>query len=1725
MTIIHKQFTSVGIKMHSGQKRWAIVDEGRIREIEYMPMFEKMFPSGTKIPCIVSTERNGVVTYKADLGKIYRSFYKEGETYRLHAVELKTDLKTYLNSILVEDDYGLQITLPHPTAEDISCVGGDIECVVDKITERGIIIKSTSEGKVMDSSERVLQDYLFDKLHDEHTEDFKVLNKQSYRGIWQSIVDKYPDSVHFIYELLQNADDALASTVTIILDKSYIAIKHNGSVHFTVTDSADRKSPLGHINSIASIGDSTKSQEELTQNKIGKFGIGFKSVFQYTDAPEIYDDYFKFRIVNYIIPERIGHDHPLRNPGETLFVIPFKTSIAPYEEIALKLKKLANVTLFLHNLRVIRWSNLVSGETRQFSKDITMSISRKHHILFEKLELRDYDESLTILMFSRTLKIGDAGNHRIYVGYYLDKEGNIDTNVRPPVYCFFPTSETFNRCMIIHAPFLLVDNRQQIKPNELVNEALVKEIGRLVADSLIELRNLGKAEGCFLLNSNISDIIGWHERNRLDYRLLARESGLINSRAIVEPCVEKLKEASLFLTKDNTYVKPSEAYRIKPDTLYELLSSSQLRHLRKSEQVAILDENLNDVDFSGIKEAVQLNYYDTTAFAKDITAEFMEAQKSPWIGRLFSFLINEARNSWNPKADYPYFLYAPIIKTDKGTWVTPYLDGELNVYLSSDGDGAYNVVSSNMLSNKGVAKFLEEIGCRKPDQKDFIIKRILSKYSKEQESYDEDLLLEDFRLLYGYYVNASYEDRKEFLRKAKNTLWVAVNNCLGEDYVLKISCAYLDTNDLKTYFAGNNDIFFFDSAFYKSVIASEGRDAINGFLIELGIISNLSITSNPSYSTDFLTRRQKEQIGLPIIKESWHSVMDYQITGLWRCLMAIDRQKSHAMWNLVSKLNFDEYAKGTYKYQYYSVYEKKFDSSPLEQLRYNAWIFVKKQKLTPDKVSLELFSEEGYDINNRQLLEALGIKSAKADLKRLGASDDQIRQCELGALAEKLGVTRAEIERLAEEKKRKESKKQKTNQETQKNDNEGDPLKTSRKELERCGSEVFDKVPVYTELPGKSRMDDLSQRSEKRREELQERHDKALADLQKKEELEDKRDTVLSTPKYTKAWFENLLQLEYRNETPRQADGNSKAISISFSKVIKDPNSDRIYILKDPSSQIPLSLEEIEKLEVRFQFCDKEEKSITFEVASVRDFTLRIKAKAKDIKALNKIDWSRCTRALVSANNPTELMGKLISAFNDLGYDDNFDFKANLQDNVSFVFGPPGTGKTTYVSQEICDLMSGREHCRILVLAPTNKACDVITERIAQIAGTPSWLGRFVATGSAKIESVGLLVNRDSHLYDEDRCCVVSTISRLPYDGFQDVGSRMNLRDVDWDFVFIDEASMVPIAQIVYAIYRFSPYAKIIVAGDPLQIPPIVMEDLWQDENIYKMVNLDRFDNPVTEPIQFEIVNLETQYRSVPAIGNVFSHYAYAGKLKNFRDQDSQSPLLIRKLPLKTINLIEFRVEKYDNIFGAKKLSGSNIQIYSVLLVTELCKYIANNYQEEKTLNIGIICPYRAEAQLIQHLIEQMGDIPENVTVNVGTIHGFQGDECDAVFVVFNPPTALGSSRTSSESIMLNKRHIVNVAVSRAKDYLFLLIPHPNTPGFSTLTEIRRLGNLIYSISPDDAQMLTADQVEEIIFGKQFYLETNSFVTSHQMANVYTEAQMKYEIRIDENAVDVQLSD
>ena len=61
------------------------------------------------------------------------------------------------------------------------------------------------------------QERLFKILVNDKQDDWKTYSKRTNIKVWKGIVEKYPETAHFIYELIQNADDTAATNVRILL--------------------------------------------------------------------------------------------------------------------------------------------------------------------------------------------------------------------------------------------------------------------------------------------------------------------------------------------------------------------------------------------------------------------------------------------------------------------------------------------------------------------------------------------------------------------------------------------------------------------------------------------------------------------------------------------------------------------------------------------------------------------------------------------------------------------------------------------------------------------------------------------------------------------------------------------------------------------------------------------------------------------------------------------------------------------------------------------------------------------------------------------------------------------------------------------------------------------------------------------------------------------------------------------------------------------------------------------------------------------------------------------------------------------------------------------------------------------------------------------------------------------------------------------------------------------
>ena len=117
------------------------------------------------------------------------------------------------------------------------------------------------------------------------------------------------------------------------------------------------------------------------------------------------------------------------------------------------------------------------------------------------------------------------------------------------------------------------------------------------------------------------------------------------------------------------------------------------------------------------------------------------------------------------------------------------------------------------------------------------------------------------------------------------------------------------------------------------------------------------------------------------------------------------------------------------------------------------------------------------------------------------------------------------------------------------------------------------------------------------------------------------------------------------------------------------------------------------------------------------------------------------------------------------------------------------------------------------------------------------------------------------------------------------------------------------------------------------------------------------------------------------------------------------------------------------------------------------------------------------------------------------------------MFVVLNPPAKI------SAGTHVNNQNIINVAMSRARDYLFFIVPEGQIDGYGVKN---KLGDII---SNNDRAVFKCRDIEKVIFEEENYIEKNTSVSCHMPVNVYYDTSAVYDVRWDDNSLDIQIHD
>ena len=1612
----------------------------------------------------------------------------------------------------------------------------------------------------------------FEALSKDRMESADILEKPSMRGIKNSVVEKYSDQAHFIYELLQNADDAHATAVRFVLEPTRLIFSHNGRRLFAVSDPSKEDSDsrigiLGDINAITSIANSNK-----TEASIGKFGVGFKAVFQYTQTPRIYDPNFRFKIERFIVPRLLTDDFEGRREGETLFVFPFdhpeRDADEAFDDISNKLMHLTYPLLFLTELKSIEYSfNDVRGfYNKHVVETITFGSVRAEMIRLDQRAGND-ESSHVLWLFTEE----SPEKFHYSVGFFMNDSGHL-MPVREPAFCFFPTKEVTGLNFIIHAPFLLTDSREGIRAGIGHNDNMIRRLADLSAQALLHLKSIGVRNGQRIIDDKIIDIIPYdptefsHPSNRRKVSFL--------------PFYESIQTLMGFeeiLPTEDGYISTPNAYWASQTALPKLFSNEQLAVITQNpkahwvftsigrEEVqrtnATLFNYISSLVRDSLNEDVILSRRKGEAFynralglrqnlenVQGITASFIEAQSVTWLYRFYKWL-SETKHRKEISWHRPFFL------DQNGHAAAAYDNHEHRIlFLPVENLTGFRVVHSALLENEETRRFIQEIGIREPSVKDQIYNAVLPLYRAGRvENSDAH-----FKLFFDYYCNHCMNHRdEEFVGLIKSYPFLAFTSQGHNDDPYGVAnTMYLPKPALMQYFEVVPTTRFVALDKYLKLVGEDLKTALISFLTALGVKTRINIVTvkvNPFSRQDlpqpYSTRTASWSEGLiegcrdNVTYITSHRDVDRSVL-LWNMLIEIIREQCDRNQTLSNLLQ------GVCKYFFRRAQTQSFVSTEELYLQQQPWL-ADRFGVMVDAAHITKATLSGrYDTTSgeaQELMAFLKISTTEVSSAKLeevsNLTDTQREKIAFAERIRQMGIDESDFEELMRIKEKRQSKQSDTKPQKQERTTEAekttdeDSIEREASHLNSTARDVVRDIVRRTGQrpeevrPASAEMEDTEEDTDTDADEwmpptidyekrIERAKTKSASEIEKIASFAQLQERALSMPKYSYGWFKALLEMECLNSQESQT--SSREVSISFSIVEREPDTVRTLVLRHPSSYIPQFIEDMTDIPLTLHMGDRT-KTLAIEVSSIKSYTLRVKLKTG--QELDDATLEQVTSAEVVARNPSFLLDELRKAFLQLEFEDDYSLRDNLCENIEFIFGPPGTGKTTYLAKDVLiPLMRDARECKALVLTPTNKAADVLAGRLMELAKSDDrcedWLVRFGITGNEAIESSAVFRDKTFDIRTLDRCVTVTTIARFPYDFFMPEGARIFLNGIHWDYIIIDEASMIPLCNIVYPLYKKTP-KRFIIAGDPFQIEPITSVELWKDENIYTLVRLNSFVEPKTIPHQYPVHLLTTQYRSIPEIGDIFSKLTYGGILQHHRSSQSQRPLRLGdEFDVKALNLIKYPVSKYESIYRAKRLQHSSAyQIYSALFTAEYIRWLSEAISDANPtegFKLGVIAPYRAQADLIDKLMTSE-KLPKGIAVQVGTIHGFQGDECDIIFAVLNTPPTISASK----NMFLNKLNIINVALSRAQDYLFIVMPDDNTANIQNLILVNRVESLV---KHTDAWTETlTPELEVEMFGLPNYLELNTFSTGHQSVNVYGLPENYYEVRTEDNAVDVQI--
>lgn len=751
------------------------------------------------------------------------------------------------------------------------------------------------------------------------------------------IANLYSDSSHFIYELMQNADDAGASRIAFRLTSESLVASHNGDKLFDFDD----------IEAITTIGSSTKKDDV---NSIGKFGVGFKSVFAITRTPIIHSGEYHFKIADFIVPEEVN---PINNESECTQIIlqfnhPDVSSDEIYEKVSDRLRLLESESLlFLRNIKEIKWKT--ESDSGHYMSDVN---GNKASLISQT----NNEEIVTEYFLVRKDIEIDTMPLNIVVAYKMNEDGNIVPIDNSRLFVYFPTNERTGLKFLVHAKYKTTPSRETIPFDDSQNEYITAELSSCITDSMVLLKNNN------LLTVDVISMLP----------IDSREDHILY-RAAFNQVKSAFESKSLLPTSDGSYVNSSEALLARESELVELLKDDcqTLFHKRCWLSANITERGETQLIREYLTKELNVPLITMESFCSTkIDREFLATKSDEWLVKFYSRVANIKslyRESKIPGIKKGVLRERPIIRLEDDSHMCPENEsGELHVYLPlQKRQSKFKTVKSSLVKDKDAYEFLESLGLKKPDSIAEIKEFLIPKYRKK--CVDESEYKDDFNRVLDIWMESKEHQKQTLLDELKNARFIRCKDQGGNIEYRVSNEVYFQTDELLSWFSGNSrdKIYFLYLPFDTT---ENGKDLMK----KLGVKCNLEKFGEDDVFIDSHGRHERSVNGFN---------PRFNIHGLGYALENITFERSLFLWSLLlgyaNKLRGYVEVTTNLNRPYRKSEEQKSDA--MNVLCYYKWLYNNRSELIDSHISDISFDDlsdcyEKDHENIERFTKALGLK-------------------------------------------------------------------------------------------------------------------------------------------------------------------------------------------------------------------------------------------------------------------------------------------------------------------------------------------------------------------------------------------------------------------------------------------------------------------------------------------------------------------------------------------------------------------------------------------------------------------------------------------------------------------------------------------------------------------------------------------------------------------------------